>query len=337
VLEDSGDLADQNAAVNWSQFSQYVRITLGATALNPALLAAAALSAGTDDRTNIVDAQWATALALFTADLGPGQVSGPGRTTDVGHTQLTAHALANNRVAIMDGPNTSTVATLQASAVASRSRFGAMFAPWVVIPGIVIGSTRTVPPCALVAGLIARNDPSLGTNRPSAGNAGVALFASDLSQLGWDDASRQTLNSSGVNVIRDIFGQIRVYGWRSTVDGNADPSWIDFGNSRLYMLLATELDQVGENFVFEEIDGQNGKTIAAFHDALAGVLLEHFTTGELFGSTANEAFLVDTGPVVNSLVNIANLELHADCHVKMSPFAEYVPIRVIKRQVTEAI
>lgn len=337
VLEDSGDLADQNAAINWSQYSQYVRITLGATALLPVVMAATVLSTGNDDQGSITDAQWATALALFVPDLGPGQVSAPGRSTDVGHTQLDAHAVANNRVAIKDGPNTATVATLQTSVAATRSRPTAMFAPWDVIPGIVASAPRTVPPSARIAGLIARNDPVFGTNRPSAGDVGVALFVNDLSQPAWTDAQRQTLNASGINVSRRKDGVIKVYGWRTTVDANADPNWVNFANSRLYMQLSAELQAVAENFMFDEIDGQNGTTITAFHDALAGVCLTHFNNQELFGDTAEQAFIVDTGPGVNTLATIAALELHADVRVKMAPFAEYVAIRVVKRQVSDAL
>jgi hypothetical protein len=134
-----------------------------------------------------------------------------------------------------------------------------------------------------------------------------------------------------------MFGGIRVYGWRSTTDPVTDVPWIDFGNSRLFMDLSAELNSVGENFVFAEIDGQNGTTIGSFHDALAGVLLEHFNRGELFGNSADQAFSVDTGNGVNTLVTIAALELHAVCAVRMSPFAEYVQIEIVKRQITQSV
>lgn len=338
VLEDSGDLADQNAAIYWSRFSQYIRLTLGASALNPAVLASTALSAGNDDRVNVTDTEWNNALALFTADLGPGQVSAPGRTTDTGHTQLVTHAEANNRVAILDPPNTADQTTLEASATAQDTRMGAMFAPWIVLPGITrTGTVRTVPPCGMVAGIIARNDPSLGPNHAGAGNFGISKFSIDLSQAAWNSTVSTALNESRVNVIRRSQGIIQVYGWRSLTDPTSDPDWIDFGNARLYMALSAELAAVGEGYMFEEIDGQNGQTINGFHDALAGVLLRHWNNRELFGDTPEQAFSVDTGPSVNTLDRIANLELHAVCGVKMAPFAEFIPIEVVKRRVTESV
>lgn len=337
VLEDSGDLATQTAAVQWSSASAYIRVTIGASLVLPIAAAAAALSAGTDDRGSIVDASWLAAENLFTADLGPGQVMAPGRTSSVGLGQLISHAEANNRVALLDLPDIYTEATLEADAQAVGSRFAASFAPWVIVPGVTSGSTRTVPPSALVAGLIARNDPSLGPNRPAAGLAGISRYATGLSQVPWTDTVRGNLNVNGVNVIRSMFGSIRVYGWRSMTDPVTDANWIPFGNARLFMAISGELEAVGENFVFDEIDGQNGETIGNFHSALAGVLLNHYNKGELFGDTADLAFSVDTGPSVNTLDRIANNELHAVCAMKMSPMAEWIQTEIVKVQVSQTL
>lgn len=341
VLEDSGDLLDVNAAVQWAQAtSQYIRIALGASANDPAVVAAAVLSTGTDDRASITDTQWLNALNLFTADLGPGQVLAPGRTTSAGQGQLITHAEANNRVALLDLQDTATAATLEGAAAGlARSRFSAAYAPWVVIPGITSNpsATRTVPPSALIAGLVARNDPSLGPNRPAAGNAGISRYAIGLSQVSWDDPTRQTLNVSGVSVIRSMFSSIRVYGWRSLANPTTDANWLDFGNGRLFMAISAELDVVGENFMFDEIDGLNGITIGNFHAALAGVLLDHYNKHELFGDTADQAFSVDTGSSVNTPATIQANELHAVCSMKMSPMAEYIQIEIVKSQVTDTL
>lgn len=337
VLEDSGDLDDNNAAVLWANGSKYIRLALGASANDPAVVAPTALSAGTDDRGNITDTQWANALALFSSDLGPGQVSAPGRTGSAAWTQLTGHALNNNRVAILDSQNIATVATLQSDAEGINSRFAAMFAPWVVIPGLVTaaGSLRTAPPSGLIAGLIARNDPTVGTNRPSAGVYGASQFVSNLSQNSWTDTERASLNGSGVNVIRRFNG-IRVYGWRSTADPVSDTNWLDFANVRLYMQLIAEFNQIGENFVFDEIDGLNGTTIGGFRAGLGGVCAQHYNQRELFGDTPEQAFFVDT-TTPNTTATLAANELHAVVNVKMAPMAEWVQIQVVKRQLSEVL
>lgn len=340
VLEDSGDLLTQQAAVQWSQNSQYVRITLGSGSLVPAVAAGAALSAGTDDKASITDAQWLAAFNLFTADLGPGQIMAPGRTSTAGQQQLITHAEANNRVALIDLVDTPTEATLEgATSALTASRFAAAFSPWISVPGVVAtpGATRTVPPSSIVAGIIARNDPSLGTNRPSAGRAGVLRFAIGLSQPPFTDAQRTALNTNSVNVIRNVYGSIRVYGWRSNADPVNDANWVDFANARLFMAISAELNVVGENFVFEEIDGQNGETIGSFHTALAGVGMDHYNRRELFGDTADQAFNVDTGPSVNTLATIAANELHGVFSFKASAMAEWVSIEVVKAQLTDSL
>lgn len=336
VLEDSGDLLTQADAIHWSLHSSYVRIVLGATALVPAVVAVAALSAGTDDRGSVVDASWLLSLNMFSPDLGPGQVMAPGRST-FGYQQLIDHATANNRVALLDFEDTSTLATLEADATGVSSRFAAGFAPWVVIPGITNGSDRTIPPSPVVAGIIARNDPSLGPNRPSAGGAGVLKFAKGLSQPAFTDANRQTLNDNGVNVIRFVYGQFKVYGWRSLTSDVTDSNWIDFGNARLYMALSAQFDAVGEDFMFDEIDGQNGQTIGNFHTSLAGVCLDFYNSRQLFGDTADQAFSVDTGNSVNTLTTIAQNELHAVVAVKMAPMAEFISINVVKALVSDTL
>lgn len=334
VLEDSGDQPTNDAAVAWSNYSNYIRLTLGASALPPAPAAAAALAAGNDDRNNATDAQWQAALDSFASTLGPGQVSQPGRTTTVAFNQLTGHAETHNRVALLDLPNVPTAATL--ISVAVKSRFAAKFAPWVVIPGITYGTIRTVPPCALVAGLCGRNDASFGANTPSAGNNGISVFATDISQPDWSDTDRAALNNAGCNVIRRYLG-IRVYGWRSCADPVADKNWLPFNNSRLFIRLTAELNESGENYVFSEIDGPNGHAISGLHGACASVLMQHFNAGELYGDEPDDAFIIDTSENVNTPETIANLELHAACYVRMAPFAEWVQIQISKRPVTEVL
>jgi hypothetical protein len=337
--ETSPDLATQGAAVTWAQNSNYIRAALGVSAINPAVSAAAALTGGNDDRANIVDAQWAAALAQFTSDYGPGQVSAPGRTTDIGHQQLVDHAGNNKRVAILDAPDTATVATLLASATGARTgnqKFAAMFWPWMIAPGIVTGTTRSVPPSALIAGLLSRNDAAgMGADQAAAGDNGQAIAVIDTSQNPQTDAVRAQLNVGGVNIVRELFGGIRVYGWRSLVDPTAEASWVNFGCARLYMSIAADAAQIAEAFMFDKIDGQ-GKTLSALSGALSGMLQTYYNSGDLYGASASDAFFVDTGAQVNTPTTIANHEIHAVLYVKMSEFAEMVAIEVYKKPITEA-
>jgi len=339
-VETSPDLADQNAAVLWGKSSNYIRLVLGASANNPAVAAAAALSAGNDDRNNVVDAQWQTALDGIPEALGPGQVWAPGRTTDVGHTQLLAHAYNRSRVGILDAPDTPTISVLQASATGARAgnqRFGAMFWPWAVCPGVVSGSTRKVPYSAIQAGVLARNDASgFGPSDPAAGDNGVSFTAIDLSQPAVSDASRDTLNKSGIDVVRMMFGSARTYGWRSLVDPVADSDWINFGHVRLYTAIVADANQIGERFMFDKLDGQ-GTKISEFEKDLKGMLARYYSSGDLYGATPQDAYRVDVGPSVNTPTTLSKNELHAVLYVKMSPFSEYIRIEIVKLPITQTV
>lgn len=339
VLEQSGDLPDQASAVAWGLNSLYVRIALGATALIPAVAALAALASGTDDRSNITDTQWASALALFSPDLGPGQVAYPGRTTDTAHTQLLAHATGNNRIALLDMPDTATVATLTTAAINARTngRWGGSFAPWYVVPGVTPYTTRTVPPSAIIAGIIARNDVTLNANVAAAGlKNGQSAYAQSLSQAAWSDANRQTLNGQGVNVAVVKNGAIVNYGFRSLTNPTTDPAWVDLGNSRLTMAIAAQGQDILDNHVFDDIDGQ-GHLFGLVTGELMAMLNAFYKDGALFGETSGDAFVVVCDSSNNTPTTIANRELHATVAYRASQFAEMVELDLVKVPVNQTI
>ena len=343
VLEQSGDLTTQQDAVTWSQNSQYVAISLGASALAPVVGGAnvlGALTGGTDDRNNITDAQWLAALNRFDGSLGPGNVLAPGRTTDVGHTQLADHAYNFNRVALLDAPDTPTQATLQTSATNAKStgngQYAALFAPWVVVPGVVAGTTRTVPPSALAAGRMAAVDAVYGPGTPAAGALGISRYATDVSQPAWDKNARDALNTSGVNLIRNRNGAIQVYGYRSLADPINNPYWVPLGTVRYLMGLAARAAAVGQQFVFAPIDGQ-GHTIAAYQGALVALCQADWNDGEIYGATPGEAFNVDTGPGINTPTVLAGNELRAAISVRPSPMAELITIQIVNTPITQGV
>jgi hypothetical protein len=343
LVELSPDLIAGMDAVNWSQSSEYVIITdLPTSALDPAVVAAVALTGGTDDNTNIVENNWTTAYTLFDKGLGPGQVAAPGHVSQGGQTALLAHADANNRVALVDCIDSGSKATLKSAAAALQgavpgNRHAALFAPWAIVPGIVAGTTRIVPWSAIEAGIISRNDAHMSPNVAAAGLAnGQSVYAIGLSQPPWIDADRQDLNASSVNVVRALFNGIMAYGFRSLVNPGGDPNWVPFSNSRLHMAIVADADAIAEQYVFAQIDGK-GVTFSKFGGDLSGMMNIYFNEGSLYGATPDLAYAVDTGDTVNTPETISNLEIHAVISVKMSPFGELVHIDIVKKLVTESI
>jgi hypothetical protein len=348
TLEVSPAFADQQSAVNWSMLSNWVDISLGASSNIPIAVSNAALTTGADDRTNITDAQWATALSRFTRDLGPGQVSAPGRTTATGKQQIRDHAAAFNRFALVDLIDSASSVTLQSGVTAdvrgTNDRYVACFAPWVVIPGLTPTGTRTVPPSPLVAAKISQSD-GMGNspNRPAAGNdRGVADWIVGLSQPPFDngngvDVTRDTMYDSGVNQIVYRYGVYEIFGWRTAVDPlGTSQDWLNIGNARLAMAITARALKIAESYLLDEIDGF-GHLFAQFAGDLTGMLMEYYIMGSLYGATPEDAFTVDVGPTVNTLTTIAARELHSQIGLRMSQDAELVYIDISKVPVNQSL
>ena len=338
TLETSPSLADKAAAFNWAQNSQYIVLVDQASLNDPAVVAAQSLATGTDDRANITDVHRETALNFFGKDLGPGQVSLPGVTTAQAHADLLEHAVARNRTAIMDAIDTATAATHITSATNARTanaRFGGFFAGWLKVPGITPGTTRLVPPSALVAGRIAYMDALGSPNVPAAGVNGESTFALEVNSPVLE-SDRESLNNVGVNVIRMQYGVPRIYGWRSLANPVTETQWLPLGNVRLLMEIAALADEIGEQFLFAEMDGQR-RTVNRFGAALTGMLLPYWEEGSLYGLTPGEAFAVDVGTSVNTDATMANNELRAILSLRMSPFAEMVTIEIVKVPITQEV
>lgn len=293
-----------------------------------------------DNRGTAVDADWTSALTRFTRDLGPGQVSAPGRTTQAAHSALLAHAQDFNRVGVLDAADTATVGTLTTAATAARghadNRYGALFAPWVTIGGLTAGTTRTVPPSAFQAGRIARADTS-GTspNVPAAGLDWSGEYAIGVSQT-YSEADQATLNTAGVNVILLKRGNVVTWGYRSLADPATDELWLEFGGTRLLMAILAKADEIAERYILRQIDGR-GLLLGEYGGELVSMLDGYYRAGSLDGVNSYDAFRVDVGPTVNTTATIAARRITAVIDLRMSHMAETVRVELVKHATTESI
>jgi hypothetical protein len=319
---------------------------------NPAVLAATNLASGADDNTDITETQWTAALTAFISTLGPGQVSAPGHTTQTGWEALIAHAglldaagcLINNRVALLDTVDSSSASTVIADAIEAQAvgdpSYGMYLAPWVLIPGVAnstvgtspAAATRTIPPSALMAALIAANDQVNNAGQMVAGNFGLSQYAIGVTQT-YGETNRGLLNTAGVIVIRQLNGIVQPYGFVSL---SLQSQWVPANFVRLRMAIVALLNTVAQGFVFSQIDGQ-GHLLSHFNGALAGVCQNLWQQGALYGAQATDAFNVNTGPAVNTPANLANGILSALVSVRMSPGASFVIISVVQYPVTSSL
>lgn len=341
LLDQSPDLLTHLDAVNWSQTSLYVNIVdlgTGLPQLNVAAQAALTGSA-TGDEANAVDAQYLNALNFIDTSFGPGQVMIPGRTTDPAHTQLVAHAAANNRIALLDVSDSATTSSLLTSAATvtttGNGKYAAIFGPWLTIPGLTPNTVRTIPASGFAAALMARNDSQNSPAVPAAGNNGQAQFVLTATQ-NYTDANRDALNTAGFNVIRNMLGGVRIYGYRTVADPVNDPYNIQLGQARLLMEIVAQIGNIMENHLFKLMDGR-GIEFAALAGDLNALLIGYYNDNSLYGDTPDDAFSIDTSSNVNTPTTVQNGELHAQVGLRMTPFAELVYVDIIKIPVTQSL
>jgi hypothetical protein len=342
VLDESYNLLDTAAAIAWAFNNPYISLEGSTSVLDP-VAGTFDLATGTNDVGGITNTEWQAAVDSLSLALGPGMLFAPGVTTGAIYNILAEAARRDLRVVLLDGPDTENEATLIAAVAAvvdstlARARFAGLFVPWLIVPGATSTTVRTVPPSPAVAGRFAKNMANgLSANQPAAGELGELRTVLDLTQT-YTDAARESMNANGVNVIRDIYGRRKVYGWRTTADPVNDPRWVALSNSIMHRQIVSECNVVGERFIFRQIDGQ-GQLASEFGASLEGnVFMPLFLEGSLFGATPGEAYKVDAGPSVNTNQTAANNELRAVCSVRMSPFGEEITIEIVKYLVTETI
>jgi hypothetical protein len=272
----------------------------------------------------------APALALFPAELGPGQVCAPGLTDPTVHKAVLDHITATTRCALLDAPDDDDETVLEASLTALDAypgvRFTALLGPRVDYP-LGDGTSVLVPYSGVQAGITARSDALGNPNQPAAGINGVSRLGLGLSQVYADDV-RESLNAAGLTLGKMIYGDVRTYGGR-TAAGPDDDRWLWFANSREVMAVAHEADAIAQNYVLRQIDGRR-QLFASLETDLRAMLLRHFNLGALYGATPPEAFQVDTGTMVNTTETIAAGEIHAVIRIKTSPTSEWVEVAIVK-------
>jgi uncharacterized protein len=193
------------------------------------------------------------------------------------------------RFALLDAlPGVGTAGVID-QRVRLASTHGALYHPWLVLPG----RDAPVPPTGHVAGVYAAGDAQVGVHKPPAnavlhGVVGVAerLSAGDLDALA----------SSGVNVIRPFPGRgVRVWGARTLADPD-DRDWQHVNVRRLVLAVIVDLEALLERFVFEPhergLQGRLARELAAYCDDL-------HRRGALRGAVSAAAYRVRCDEALN--------------------------------------
>jgi hypothetical protein len=328
-VEKHTGLADPPAAVRALEPSVHVHAEdLGSTSGSPNPADGTyGLTGGDDDSANVTDSEWQAALDAITADWGTGQVAAPGRTTTSGHEQLIAHAEKTRRTALLDGDEAASVSSLantpDSLAASNSGTSRAIFCSgWVRIPddGDV---RRDAAPSSFVAGLIARNDAADHPGDAPIHEDGQASHAIAATNPRSPEERDTLAEGRCVDLIDDRLG-LRLDGFYSVLGA----PWHHASASRVAMAIEADAHVAGEQFIGEPI---NNETISRFEAVLSNIAKRYYDVGALFGASARDAFDVDTS--MNTDQTAANGELLGDIYGRITKFAEFVRVAVIRTRI----
>jgi len=208
---------------------------------------------------------------------------------DAGETVETGGALD---LTLLDPSNAANV-------LPDNSDFAAFYFPWLQVfdPATKIQhptgtGLQFVPPSGHIAGIYARVDTQRGVHKAPANEP--VLGALGL-KYGISKAQQDGLNPQGVNCIRDLNGNIRVWGAR-TMGGNANADLKYINVRRTLLFLRESIDEGMQFVVFEpNTPALWAKIVRNVSDFLTNV----WRSGALFGTTPQQAFFVKCDAELN--------------------------------------
>ncbi|MCB9101755.1 MAG: phage tail sheath family protein [Anaerolineales bacterium] len=142
-----------------------------------------------------------------------------------------------------------------------------------------------VPPSGHIAGIYARVDASRGVHKAPANE--VVRGALGLERL-VSRSQQEGLNPDGINCIRDLNDNIRVWGAR-TIGGDGNGEWKYINVRRLFLFLRESIDEGLQWTVFEPNDSA---LWAKIRRNITAFLMNVWRSGALFGATPQDAFYV---------------------------------------------
>jgi hypothetical protein len=320
--------------------SDWVVIEAGANAGLPEVVAATNLTGGDADLDTVSATTVRQALDRCGIGLGPGQVFIPWRTTAAYHAEALEHCLAHDRIALLDGAQSASVATLSALAETSRDlgtgaegvpRMGGLWGQYAVGPGVTPGTTRTVPWSIVAGGQLALATSSVGhANVQPVGEAGVPRWATRADRYFTEtpdgDSDADTLVDAGVNVVVERFDGPRTYTFDS-LDDPATSEWGDLAHSNYVNSVVSRVVEIGERMR----DGRFNllHAIPRFGALTRLLLAGDFALGALHGDSAEDAARVDV-ETVNDDETIADGELNIGLGLRAGEHVRDVSITLSK-------
>lgn len=342
LVETFDNLTSPADAVGATRGSRLIRATdLGSVTAAPgnfpAVLAATALSAGTDDRASITAAHVTAALNVFGLDLGAGAVALPGYAATLVGRALIDHAKATRRIALLataQGATPDQAIAASTGLIGPDAEYAGLFYPWLTVP-VAGSSTKLLSPEGYVAAMRARAHRDVGPWRAPAGDIAVATFVTGVERE-LTRAEGDRLDEAHVSAIRTISGTTRLYGWRS-LSSDVNNYALLIGRDVLNTV-AYAAEEALEQYVFQTIDGQ-GRLIASVQAELIGLLDPIRDAGGLYerivdGERLDPGYSVDVGPTVNTLAVLNSNTIAAVVAMRVSPVGTLIDLTIVKAGLT---
>lgn len=162
----------------------------------------------------------------------------------------------------------------------------ALYYPWIEVNDPVAGGGRThfIPPSGHMAGVYARTDGERGVHKAPANEIVRGSLGLEINVT---KGEQDILNPNGVNCIRSFPGRgIRIWGARTL---SSDASWRYVPVRRLFNMVEASIERGTQWAVFEPNDYD---LWARLRRDLSAYLKTVWSSGALFGRTADEAFYV---------------------------------------------
>jgi Bacteriophage tail sheath protein len=243
-------------------------------------------------------------LAPFEAVDEIALVAAPGISDEAVQSKLLDHCtLMEDRFAILDSKETITgdpPPTKENIGPPDNNNYGAFYFPWIKVfdPATQLMNPESdgrifIGPSGHLAGIYARVDTARGVHKAPANE--VVRGALEL-KYPISKGIQDGLNPDGINCIRDLNGNIRVWGAR-TLGGDGNGEWKYINVRRLFLFLRESIDEGTQWVVFEpntpELWAKIRRNITAF-------LTNVWRSGALFGTTPQEAFYVKCDEETNT-------------------------------------
>ena len=236
-----------------------------------------------------------SALAKFEAIDEIAIVAAPGITDGRVLDQIEMHCRKmGDRFAVFDGPkcvDPYSVNCWKQNDGPKDSDYAALYYPWIKVvnppnkPNPTSEDWVYAPPSGHIAGIYARVDAQRGVHKAPANEI---VFGAIGLQYKVIKEEQELLNPKGINCIRYINGQIRVWGAR-TLGGDANEEFKYINVRRLFIFLCESIDEGTQWIVFEP---NSPDLWAAIRRNVNAFLNTIWQNGALVGDTPEQAFFV---------------------------------------------